>query len=178
VIATLANGALVTVVVGHSSHVTIAPPAGSQVPKREPANVTANSDATRQALRQLQRRVPFRLEAPRLIDHSSVPDPSQPVRIYAIAEGHKAVRLTFRSGDFDYWGIEETDWTGAPALKQANDIHHFGRRELDLYYSGPHLHMVVLREQGASYWVVNSLLDALSNETMLAIARSLAPVGR
>jgi hypothetical protein len=38
--------------------------------------------------------------------------------------------------------------------------------------------MVVLRERGASYWVVNSLLDVLSNETMPAIARSLVPVRR
>ena len=38
--------------------------------------------------------------------------------------------------------------------------------------------MVVLRENGATYWVVNSILDALSNETMLAIARGLAAAPR
>ena len=36
--------------------------------------------------------------------------------------------------------------------------------------------MVVLRAHGASYWVVNTLLDALSNETMLAIAKGLKPL--
>jgi hypothetical protein len=36
--------------------------------------------------------------------------------------------------------------------------------------------MVVLRENGATYWVVNTILDSLSNETMLAIARSLRPL--
>jgi hypothetical protein len=36
--------------------------------------------------------------------------------------------------------------------------------------------MVVLREHGATYWVVNTVLDSLSNETMLAIARGLAPL--
>ena len=36
--------------------------------------------------------------------------------------------------------------------------------------------MVVLRQDGASYWVVNSLLDSLSNETMLAIAKGLKPL--
>ena len=39
-----------------------------------------------------------------------------------------------------------------------------------------HLHMVVLRANGASYWVVNTLLDSLSNETMLAIAKGLKPL--
>ena len=38
--------------------------------------------------------------------------------------------------------------------------------------------MVVLRDNGASYWVVNTLLDSLSNETMLAIARGLRPLPR
>ena len=34
--------------------------------------------------------------------------------------------------------------------------------------------MVVLRDNGATYWVVNTLLDSLSNETMLAIAEACA----
>jgi hypothetical protein len=38
--------------------------------------------------------------------------------------------------------------------------------------------MVVLRQRRASYWVVNTLRDELSNETMLAIAKSLTPIGR
>jgi hypothetical protein len=37
--------------------------------------------------------------------------------------------------------------------------------------------MVVLTQNGATYWVVNSLLDALSNETMLAIAQGLRTYG-
>ena len=35
--------------------------------------------------------------------------------------------------------------------------------------------MVVLHGDGATYWVVNTLLDSLSNETMLAIAKGLKP---
>ena len=54
--------------------------------------------------------------------------------------------------------------------------HDLGGREFDLYYTGSHLHMVVLRGHGASYWVVNTLLDSLSNETMLAIAKGLKPL--
>ena len=51
-----------------------------------------------------------------------------------------------------------------------------GREAYDLYYSGPHLHMIVLREHAATYWVVNTLLDSLSNETMIAIAKGLKPL--
>jgi hypothetical protein len=38
--------------------------------------------------------------------------------------------------------------------------------------------MVVLRTDGASYWVVNTLLDRLSNETMIAIAKGLRPLAQ
>jgi hypothetical protein len=36
--------------------------------------------------------------------------------------------------------------------------------------------MVVLKERGATYWVVNTLVDSLSNETMISIARGLRPL--
>jgi hypothetical protein len=38
--------------------------------------------------------------------------------------------------------------------------------------------MVVLHRGGASYWVINTLRDELSNETMLAIAKGLQPLGK
>ena len=38
--------------------------------------------------------------------------------------------------------------------------------------------MIVLYKGGATYWVVNTLRDELSNETMLAIAKGLAPLGK
>jgi hypothetical protein len=34
----------------------------------------------------------------------------------------------------------------------------------------------VLRVGDTSYWVVNTLLDSLSNETMIAIAKGLKPL--
>jgi len=38
--------------------------------------------------------------------------------------------------------------------------------------------MVVLRTPRARYWVINTLLDRLSNESMLAIAKGLKPLAR
>ena len=108
-------------------------------------------------------------------------DYEEPVRRYRVAKGHWGVRLVFRTGAREYWGVEETDWNDAPALGDRSFRHVLGRkpkRTYDFYYSGSHLHMIVLRANGASYWVVNTLLDSLSNETMLAIARGLRPMGR
>ena len=169
--------ALLIVVVGDSFHGTFAAPAADQTPKKQPPAVAENPGATVPLLRSVRRRVPFRLQYPRLIEKTSSPDPADPIRSYWIANGHKAVRLVFRTGTIgDYWGIEETDWQDAPVLQEPNYTHRIKGREYDFYYAGPHLHMVVLHDHGATYWVTNTLLDALSNETMLAIAKSLTPL--
>ena len=172
--------AMLVVVVGASFNGTFVPSSTiDQTPKKEPPAVSYDPGATLPLLRSVKRKAPFRLEYPRLLEKTSSPDPAEPVRSYWIAKGHKAVRLVFRTNQIgDYWGIEETDWTDAPVLQEPNFKHRIKHREFDLYYAGPRLHMIVLRDHGATYWVTNSLLDALSNETMLAIAKSLTPLGK
>ena len=54
------------------------------------------------------------------------------------------VRLVFHTGGGTFWGVEETNWDGAPALADKSFRHDLGGREFDLYYSASHLHMVVL----------------------------------
>jgi hypothetical protein len=113
---------------------------------------------------------------PTVIDSSSAPDSTKPLRAYVVEGGHHAVRLVYRNASGQYWGVEQTNWDDAPVLSDRSFRHVLGGRAYDFYYSGPKLHMIVLREKGASYWVVNSLLDDLSNETMIAIAKGLKPL--
>jgi hypothetical protein len=132
-------------------------------------------------LKPLVAKVPFRLEVPTILESSSYPDTiggDKPSRVYWIdGRGkHKAVRLVFHSGAGEFWGIEETNYKDAPVLADRSFQHNLGGREFSLYYTGSHLHMVVLRSGDTSYWVVNTLLDSLSNETMLAIAKGLKPM--
>ena len=110
-----------------------------------------------------------------MIERTSAIDSEVPFRVYKMDDA-KTVRLTFRTGSNEYWGIQETDWSDAPALAGKNASEVIKGRQYDLYYSGSNLHMVVLRAGGASYWVVNTLLDSLSNETMLEIAKGLRPL--
>ena len=177
-ISPLANGALLTAVVGQTFHGNLAPSPVDRTPKRQPPAVVESPEATVGLLRSIKRRVPFRLEVPTVLERSSSIDREVPIRVYEVAKEHKAVRLTFKSraDAAGYWGIEETDWEDAPLLQGPNGRHAFGRREFSFYYVGPHLHMVVLKTNGAVYWVVNTLLDSLSNETMLAIAKGLKPL--
>jgi LCP family protein required for cell wall assembly len=172
-------GSMLLVTVGQTFHNTLPPVTVTPVPKRQPANVRFDRGTGEELLRPLASKVPFPLMVPTVLERSSVPDtlPSDtPVRLYWIEGRHKAVRLVFRTGGNEFWGIQETDWPDAPVLADRSFQHDLGGREFSLYYSGAHLHMVVLRYGDRSYWVVNTLLDSLSNETMLAIAKGLKPL--
>jgi len=176
-IAPLGNGAMLTVVVGQTFKGTITPALPPRVPeKREPPQVTSNPYDTITQLEATQKKIPFRLMTPTVVESSSAPDRVKPLYAYRINGGSKAVRLVFRSGAGAYWGIEETDWLEAPVLGDKSVHHILSGRAYDFYFNGPKLHMIVLRQKGVSYWVVNSLLDNLSNETMIAIAKGLKPI--
>jgi LCP family protein required for cell wall assembly len=169
-------GSTLLVVVGTTFHGRIAPAPIRRVVKHQAPNVRSDRASAQQLLEPLARRVPFPLMVPTVLELSSTPDSAKPVRLYWIKKDHKAVRLVFRTGASEYWGIEETDWNDAPVLGDKSFRHALGGREFDLYYSGSHLHMVVLNANGATYWIVNTLLDSLSNETMIAIAKGLKPL--
>jgi LCP family protein required for cell wall assembly len=180
VIAPLSNGALLVVVVGSTYHGQLTPVVIPQAPTRQPPYVRRDPAETRSTLLALRKRLPFRLEYPTLVERSSYLDSGSgevPKRVYTLG-GQPTVRLTFRTGGSEYWGIQMTRWAEAPILADKSITQRVNRRTFDLYYSGSHLHMVVLRDNGATYWVVNTLLDSLSNETMLAIARGLRPLPR
>jgi LCP family protein required for cell wall assembly len=177
-------GSMLLVALGSAFHGSIEPLPPTNVPHHTPAVVRADSGPGKQLLAPVQRKVTFPLYVPTILERNSQADPSPgdtAERTYWIdGQGkHKAVRLVFRTGfggSYEYWGIQETNWDGAPALADKSFRHDLGGREFDLYYAGSHLHMVVLHAHGATYWVVNTLLDSLSNETMLAIAKGLKPL--
>jgi LCP family protein required for cell wall assembly len=172
----LSNGSMLVVVVGKTFHGSLAPSPIDHTPPRQPPAVVHHAGATLGMLKARKSSVPFKLEVPTVIEQYSSPDPQKPIRRYKIEGSHKAIRLVFRMGNgVEYWGIEETDWDGAPALS-GGEHHVLKGRQYEFYWNGAHLHMVVLHENGATYWVVNTLQDSLSNETMIAIAKGLHPL--
>jgi LCP family protein required for cell wall assembly len=174
-------GSMLLVELGTTFDGTIQEAPVQTVPKHVAPHVVRDPAASEQLVQQYAKRVPFRLAVPTVLDANSRPDTlygDEPSRLYYVDRHHKAVRLVYTMGTAgDFWGIEETDWEGAPVLSDKSFRHDIGGREADLYYNGSHLHMIVLHGPGhASYWVVNTLVDALSNETMLAIAKGLKPL--
>jgi LCP family protein required for cell wall assembly len=172
---------MLCIVVGTTYHNALTPPPPvAPVIKHQPPSVYFARSTTEPLVLQAQRSVPFRMLVPNVLESSSIPDTyggDPPVRVYHITDTFKAVRLVFRrASENEYWGIEETNWPDAPVLKDRNFHRVIGGRTYWFYYHGARLHMVVLQQGGVGYWVVNTLSDTLSSETMIAIAKGLQPL--
>ncbi len=173
-------GSMLMVILGQTFHGSIAPLPTRVAPTHQQATVRYDAGAAG-LLKPYATKVRYKLMVPTVLERNSSPDTlpgDKPIAYYWMDDKrkHKGIRLVFHTGGNEFWGIQETDFTDAPALGDRSFHRILGGRAFDLYYSGTHLHMVVLRSGGASYWVVNTLLDSLSNETMLAIAKGLKPL--
>ena len=125
----LANGALLTVIVGSTFHGELAPVVIPTAPTRQPPKVRRDPGATRSTLFKLRKRLPFTVEYPTLLESSSNLDNGYgetPVRIYPLG-GQPTLRLTFRKGFNEYWGIQETR-LGRRAGARRQEPHAAGRR--------------------------------------------------
>jgi LCP family protein required for cell wall assembly len=172
-------GSMLLVVLGTAFPGTLPPQVQRTIPKHQAPSVRLDPAQAEPLLQPLDKKIKFRLMVPTILERSSYPDHlsgDKPVRYYYIEGRHKAVRLVFRTAGGEFWGVQETDWEDAPALTDRSFRHSLGGREFDLYYNGSKLHMIVLHQGSASYWVVNTLRDSLSNETMIAIAKGLKPL--
>jgi LCP family protein required for cell wall assembly len=76
----------------------------------------------------------------------------------------------------DYWGLQATTWANPPILEDPTRVVNRKGRTYRLYFNGTKLHMVAWRRGNGTYWVSNTVLDKLSNETMLAIADGTRPM--
>jgi LCP family protein required for cell wall assembly len=177
-VAAMANGAMVVAALGQTFDGTLPPiPQKVEVPTPSAPRVTTNPGLTSGSLSTLQRSAHFRLEVPSKIASGSTLSSESGIRLYKIIKKMKAVRLTFWITGYPagYWGIEETSWPDAPILNEVQFTKTIAGRKYGFYYQDANLHMVVLYENGATYWVVNTLDNMLSNETMKAIAEGLHP---
>jgi LCP family protein required for cell wall assembly len=173
---------LTIVVVGSAFNGQLVNPQASitPTPVHQPPAVRIDPGLTLPLLQSARRQVPFRLYVPHAIESSSNLTSLEPLRVFKPASHRHEVVLTFVTGAGNvYWQIIQTDWTEAPILRKPTATATLtDGRKVDLYTTGGNIHMVALRQGNASYWVINTLRDELSNETMLAIAKGLQPLGR
>jgi hypothetical protein len=162
-------------VVGQTFHGTLTPGPKDETPQHTAPTITRDTTSAEPYLRAAKKKVDFQLFAPTVRDINSSLDSYEPARAYKVS-GHTAFRLTYRTAGNEYWGIQELGWDEPPILDGPSVTQTIKGRQYSLYFSGAKLHLVAFRANGASYWVINTLLDRLSNETMLAIARGLRPL--
>ncbi|HET6657406.1 MAG TPA: LCP family protein [Gaiellaceae bacterium] len=165
---------MLQVVVGQTFHGDLASGPADNTPKHEPPAVTADSVASG-VLKSVRKKAGFQLYTPTVRDVNSALSTLEPVREYKVGD-HNAVRLTYETGAAEYWGIQEIAWDEPPILDGASVQRRIKGRDYGLYFDGAKLHMIAFRENGNSYYVVNTLLNRMSNETMLAIAKGLKPL--
>jgi LCP family protein required for cell wall assembly len=167
---------MLRVVVGQTFHGRLAPGPRDETPERQAPTVVGDATHAATFVKTAQRRVDFPVLVPTVRETNSALSTEEPARVYRV-EGHDAFRLVYRTGGGEYWGIQQTDWTDAPILDGPSVTQTIKGRTYRLFFDGPRLHMIAFEQNGGVYWVVNTLLDRLSNETMLAIAKGLRPRG-
>jgi polyisoprenyl-teichoic acid--peptidoglycan teichoic acid transferase len=165
---------MLRVIVGQTFHGDLTPGPADQTPTHEAPAVTTDSYAAAE-LGSIKSKAGFQLYTPTLREASSSLSTVEPVRAYKVGD-HSAVRLVYQTAGAEYWGIQELQWDDPPILDGASVNRRIKGRDYGLYFDGPKLHMIAFRENGASYWVMNTVLNRLSNETMLAIAKGLKPL--
>jgi LCP family protein required for cell wall assembly len=177
-----AGNPLTVVVVGTAFGGEVVNPEAHVVatPVHQAPAVVNNPGMTLSTLQSYRGKVPFRILVPHQIHSASRLTSLEPFRLFKPAPHKHELVTTFVTGAGNvYWQIIQTDWNDAPILRKPTGKYTLkDGRKLDLFTNGGTIHMVVLRTARASYWVVNTLRDELTNETMLAIAKGLQPLGK
>jgi LCP family protein required for cell wall assembly len=163
------------VTVGKTFQGTLGSAPADDTPERERPEVVSDRGAIAPALRQLRDEVDFPLMVPTVIESGSSIADDEGIRAYKLGDD-RAVRLSYNTGSNEYWGIQQTGWDEPPILEEPTLERTLGGREYKLFFSGSKLHIVAFEQDGSTYWVVNTLQNRLSNETMLAIAKGLKPL--
>ena len=145
--------------------------------KSTPGLTAVSSGVSTQAT-QLQPNVPFPVYVPGLQTLASTPNE---FHAYTVADQQGAVHDGYRIDWYDgnnggYYGIEGMNWTNPPLFAHPDQKRTIAGRDYMIVDDGSHIHDIGWVTGGHLYWISNTLLEDLSNDQMLAIARSAAPL--
>ncbi|HEY1450167.1 MAG TPA: LCP family protein [Solirubrobacteraceae bacterium] len=122
--------------------------------------------------------MPLKVLYPSLQTSSSV---EQPARAYDLRDQGKRLRHAYvavwRANALGgYYDFEGTDWKKPPLIAHPNEQRKIKGVTYMIFTDGSHIHLIAWRKAHMVYWLTNTLLEDLSNEQMLAIARSAKPL--
>ena len=83
--------------------------------------------------------------------------------------------LQLPTGDyFDVQGV--AGWADPPMLKEPSETRTINGRDYDIYLDGDRVRLVAWHDGDNSYWIYNSLLQTLTGDQMLGVARSVGEI--
>ena len=86
---------------------------------------------------------------------------------------HEAYRMVMQIPQGDYFGVQGIrGWSDPPILDEPSESRTMSGRQYDIYLDGDRVRMIAWHQGDNTYWVANSLLQTLTNDQMLGIARS------
>jgi LCP family protein required for cell wall assembly len=174
-----AGNPLTVVTVGTSFGGKLTVPHRVKLPPKLPPQVSPGLSLTAPRLHGLTSQVHFPVFAPHLIAQYAQLSSQEGLRVFKPLISKHEVVLTFvMPNGIEYWQVEEMDWTSAPILANPSGEISYHHQKLLLYTTGGAIQMVAVRTPKAVYMVVNTILNQLSNSTMIAIAKGLQPLGR
>lgn len=121
--------------------------------------------------------VPFSVLYPRV---QTGPAEQQQVRAYSLKDQqghlHHAYVVVWRQNAIGgYYDFEGSDWLNPPLFAHAR-AQSIDGREYRIVEDGSHIHVVGWRQNNVLYWVTNTLLEELSDQQMLQLAKSAQPL--
>lgn len=165
-----------------------APPAGSDdlVPAREAGESEAKI-AARRVHGHFPIYYPTRLPAGAYYVESNPYEKITDPRVYGIREGlekdsprHEAYRMVLVMEDSEgthYFGVQGIrGWPDPPILDDPAEVKEINGREFEFFTDGGQIKLIAWHRGENSYWISNDLLESLSNDQMIGMARSAAVI--
>ncbi|MGE0067904.1 MAG: LCP family protein, partial [Solirubrobacterales bacterium] len=162
------------------------PPTGSDdlVPAREAGEMEAKI-AARRVHGQFPIYYPTRLPAGAYYVESNPYEKISDPRVYSIREGldkdaprHEAYRMVLvmeASDGTHYFGVQGIrGWSDPPILDDPAEIQEINGREYEFFTDGGLIKLIAWHRGDNTYWISNDLLESLSNDQMVGMARSAA----
>ena len=155
------------------------PHGGGRAPGGSTANaqVTDGIPITLSAVRSENGPAHFPLMYAKRVADGSALSTEEGVRLFGPLRGKQELALTFNiTNTVEYWQIEESNWTTEPLLQSPTHTFTSRGRKYEEFTSGGKIQTIAVFVGQNVYWVQNTILNDLSNSTMVAIAESLSPL--
>jgi LCP family protein required for cell wall assembly len=151
---------------------------GSSAPSAASLGLSSSGSAGEAEIAKGTINMPLRVLYPSLQSASST---EQPARAYDLRDQgnrlrHAYVAVWQANALGGYYDFQGTDWKKPPIIAHPNEQRKIGHTTYMLFTDGSHIHVIAWRQGHMVYWLTNTLLEDLSNEQMLAIARSAKPL--